>query len=162
MKRESKIAKAGLRRLAAAVLDSLPSTSQPLFLPLDEAIAIGKKIYPHWILVAVQNPGSIVQVEAICEMLGRGFLFAAPRAIPSWLEEVWALKDEIKDRDELIEAVCDVIIHVEDAEKLARYWYLFACGWTSDEVIIEYVSRVCPERDAPTTHDRALEELENL
>lgn len=133
-----------------------------MLLPLDEAISIGKKIYPYWILVAVRSPGSMVQVEAICEMLGRGFLFAAPRAIPAWLEEVWALKDEVSNRDELIEAVCDVIVHADDAEKIAKYWYLFACGWTKDEVILEYVSTVQQQCSASSNHEQTLEELENI
>lgn len=160
--RESKIVKAGLRRLAETILDYLPSTSNPFALPLDEAISIGKKIYPYWILSAVRCPGSIIQVEAICEMLGRGFMFAAPRAIPRWMEEIWALKESVTDRAELIDAVCDIIIHVEDAEKLVQNWHLFACGWTEDEVILEYVSRVGRESAAFDPHEQALEDLENL
>lgn len=130
-----------LKKTLGAVFDALPSTHEPVLLPRDEAIEIGKILFPHWLLMKVENPNQILHMDTILEMLGRGFLFSAINALPGWLSIVWQYKDDLKNledleaRQEILELALDELYDVDDPEKLARQWVYLACGWTPEQVI---------------------------
>lgn len=137
---ESRISRVAVRKVAEAVLDCLPPTSDPNELSVEEAMFIGKKIYPGWVhaLMFCETDHQRKIAETCFEMIGRGFMYAAPRALPEWLQDVWGLKE--KNAPDMLEKVCDVILNVPDPEKHAAYWYLYACGWTCEDVIVQFTA----------------------
>lgn len=126
------------QRTALAVIGALPSHYLPMYVTVDEAVTIGKHLFPEWICLQVRNPEQKSQLNCLLEMLGRGFLFSSIRSVPEWLRMCWAYKIQLDD-DSSFEEICTLVYDQDDAEKLAKHWVKLACGWSQDEVIEEYL-----------------------
>lgn len=140
--RLNKTQERALTAVVDKVLSCLPSSYMPMEITVEEAIDIGKQLFPHWVLVRVQNPSKCEDLECLLEMMGRGFLFSAVHSLPEWLRCVWIYKTEIKNEQQLLSEVTPLIMNTPDAEKLAAQWIWLACGWPEDEVICEYMNRI--------------------
>lgn len=143
-------------KTARAVLMALPSSYLPFDISAREAREIGYRLFPESMLMLKDGGGATMR-EVACEMLGRGFMYSAIGALPSWLQKVFVMKADSKlPHEELEREVAKIIELVDDADKLAAGWVDLACGYTEEEVIEDWIlNAYVPEPVANCTREIA-------